>query len=579
MGTTHSKHLVNRRNFFRHGSAALLAGFAFKNGLTVNRLLAQSSGKYGYNRIFEPHPTDSNVAWMITCTTESNVSAEELTALYKSTDGSRTWQAQDIVGPNGLKLNAYDIKYNLTGDSLYLLHHTPSTESGMERSGVYKLDGVNWIATDFIGWGANYLVRHRSLNNVFYAIGRDREIFRTSDGWVESETWFEKSFDAGSGYVLDLLISNDGSEGWALVNGVPGVTHSSGTYMPIPGLINPTATNGILHPSNEYLFVSGTAPDDYPYRSKDRGQTWEPLTWLDPHSSDRILDWAILPNGDIMALGMRAQILVSSDYGDTWIKRWDGLSGGDQNNYTTKIVYVGDNIYTTTDGFHLLSTDGGVLFAELSAYVPAQVDVPVTATTDNTGTAIATYESVPDSDIIVPVSKIAVTLPDQANCAIQINTFSTTDNVVDDTVGKQFQKTLGKKETVMSIDAELSSEGEEATVKLEIGAVPEEDSVTVYHYNSSSDMWSPLSTSYQNGIVSFQTNSFSYFKVVVGEFLLESGDVNQDGKTDIFDLLKQLQVLSGSETDPGIVAQADVTGDGKTNIFDLLELLNILSGK
>ena len=63
-------------------------------------------------------------------------------------------------------------------------------------------------------------------------------------------------------------------------------------------------------------------------------------------------------------------------------------------------------------------------------------------------------------------------------------------------------------------------------------------------------------------------------KVTVAEF--QKGDVNGDGKVNIFDLLSLLKVLSGKETAEGAV---DVNGDGKINIFDLLELLKTLAGK
>jgi subtilisin family serine protease len=58
---------------------------------------------------------------------------------------------------------------------------------------------------------------------------------------------------------------------------------------------------------------------------------------------------------------------------------------------------------------------------------------------------------------------------------------------------------------------------------------------------------------------------------------LVTGDVDQDGKANIFDLLKLLELLSGRDTSPSPCA--DVNGDTLINIFDLLELLKILSGQ
>ena len=56
------------------------------------------------------------------------------------------------------------------------------------------------------------------------------------------------------------------------------------------------------------------------------------------------------------------------------------------------------------------------------------------------------------------------------------------------------------------------------------------------------------------------------------------GDVNADGKANIFDLLGLLKVLAGIENDADYVQRSDITGDGKANIFDLLELLKLLAG-
>ncbi|MFC1537755.1 S8 family serine peptidase [Gemmatimonadota bacterium] len=57
---------------------------------------------------------------------------------------------------------------------------------------------------------------------------------------------------------------------------------------------------------------------------------------------------------------------------------------------------------------------------------------------------------------------------------------------------------------------------------------------------------------------------------------LVTGDVDQNGKANIFDLLKLLRLLSGQDTSPSPCA--DLNGDLQLNIFDLLELLKILSG-
>ncbi|MCE5270096.1 dockerin type I domain-containing protein [bacterium] len=53
------------------------------------------------------------------------------------------------------------------------------------------------------------------------------------------------------------------------------------------------------------------------------------------------------------------------------------------------------------------------------------------------------------------------------------------------------------------------------------------------------------------------------------------GDVDGNGKLDVFDLLGLLKVLSGAQVGNGL---SDVDGNGKIDIFDLLALLKKLSG-
>ncbi len=62
-------------------------------------------------------------------------------------------------------------------------------------------------------------------------------------------------------------------------------------------------------------------------------------------------------------------------------------------------------------------------------------------------------------------------------------------------------------------------------------------------------------------------------------FALETAyeaDLNGDEKTDIFDLLALLKVISGSGANSGT---GDINKDGKINIFDLLSLLESLGAK
>ena len=60
------------------------------------------------------------------------------------------------------------------------------------------------------------------------------------------------------------------------------------------------------------------------------------------------------------------------------------------------------------------------------------------------------------------------------------------------------------------------------------------------------------------------------------------GDLDNNSKINVFDLLDLLKVLGGGKTvtgDPRLALAADVDGNGKYDVFDLLALLRILSGK
>lgn len=56
------------------------------------------------------------------------------------------------------------------------------------------------------------------------------------------------------------------------------------------------------------------------------------------------------------------------------------------------------------------------------------------------------------------------------------------------------------------------------------------------------------------------------------------GDLNEDVKLDIFDLLDLLKVLSGQSESERKLKIADIYPDDKVDIFDLLGILKILSG-
>jgi hypothetical protein len=59
------------------------------------------------------------------------------------------------------------------------------------------------------------------------------------------------------------------------------------------------------------------------------------------------------------------------------------------------------------------------------------------------------------------------------------------------------------------------------------------------------------------------------------------GDLDNNGKINVFDLLDILKILGGSKTvtgDPRLAMAADVDGNGKYDVFDLLALLRLLGG-
>ncbi len=59
------------------------------------------------------------------------------------------------------------------------------------------------------------------------------------------------------------------------------------------------------------------------------------------------------------------------------------------------------------------------------------------------------------------------------------------------------------------------------------------------------------------------------------------GDLDNNGKVNVFDLLDILKILGGSKTvagDPRLAFAADVDGSGRIDIFDLLALLRLMSG-
>ncbi|RLB12363.1 MAG: hypothetical protein DRG82_17170, partial [Deltaproteobacteria bacterium] len=69
-------------------------------------------------------------------------------------------------------------------------------------------------------------------------------------------------------------------------------------------------------------------------------------------------------------------------------------------------------------------------------------------------------------------------------------------------------------------------------------------------------------------------STFRFSVLMDGVQTTRAGDVDNNGKVDIFDLLGVLKILGGSQ---GASGGADANQDGKVDIFDLLEILKTLS--
>jgi hypothetical protein len=54
------------------------------------------------------------------------------------------------------------------------------------------------------------------------------------------------------------------------------------------------------------------------------------------------------------------------------------------------------------------------------------------------------------------------------------------------------------------------------------------------------------------------------------------GDISLDGLVNVIDTQLCVNVILGSETDPGVVARADVTQDGSVNVLDIQAIVNII---
>ena len=69
--------------------------------------------------------------------------------------------------------------------------------------------------------------------------------------------------------------------------------------------------------------------------------------------------------------------------------------------------------------------------------------------------------------------------------------------------------------------------------------------------------------------------TYRFSVLMDGTQAIRAGDLDNNGKIDIFDLLGILKVLGGSQAASG---GADVDGNGKVDIFDLLAILRLLAG-
>jgi hypothetical protein len=53
-----------------------------------------------------------------------------------------------------------------------------------------------------------------------------------------------------------------------------------------------------------------------------------------------------------------------------------------------------------------------------------------------------------------------------------------------------------------------------------------------------------------------------------------AGDLNLDNQVNVLDVQMSVNVVLGTETDPGVLARADLSGDGMVNVVDVQLLVN-----
>jgi photosystem II stability/assembly factor-like uncharacterized protein len=116
----------------------------------------------------------------------------------------------------------------------------------------------------------------------------------------------------------NLQVSRDGGESWTEVSGnVPGIR--PGTYV---SRITPSATG----PGAAYAAFDGHRDGDfapYLFRTRDFGQSWEPLMGGLPSGSlNDIIEHPDNPN--VLFLGSEHHLFVSTDAGAAWAK-WPGI--------------------------------------------------------------------------------------------------------------------------------------------------------------------------------------------------------------------------------------------------------------
>ncbi|WP_435261515.1 T9SS type A sorting domain-containing protein [Tenacibaculum sp. nBUS_03] len=265
------------------------------------------------------HPTDSNTIYIATGDDDANDSYA--VGVWKSTDGGTTWNNTGTIPGNPTSMN-----------EIYIMPNTPETILVATSTGVQK----------------------------------------TTDGGT---TWVTKLNDN----IIDIKMKPGDPSTWYAITGAKFYksTDSGETFTEktITGLTNSRRLVMDVTPANsQYIYIASA---DYNfngvYKSTDSGETFTRTAETDDifKSRQASYDFAIaVSNTDANRIHIGVlDIWQSLDGGDNFFKSnsWDDF---DAVNYTHADIhfmrYIGDKLFTGTDGGIYVSNDNGVNYVDLT---------------------------------------------------------------------------------------------------------------------------------------------------------------------------------------------------------------------